>query len=68
MKHEIIYVMVRAVVKSDHDQICDTVHEIETQATFSVSNTENVEVLETEVLLTRVRNPKNKQNGTQPEL
>jgi hypothetical protein len=51
--------MVRVMVRSDHPNIADTVNEVETQATFSLNDTTKVKVLETEILLTRVRNIKN---------
>ena len=65
MKNEIIYLMVRVFVSSNHKNISDTVHELETQAAFSIIDTENVKVLETEILLTRVRNIKRINHGAQ---
>ncbi|SEK23286.1 hypothetical protein SAMN05421740_101291 [Parapedobacter koreensis] len=64
MKYETLYLMVRAVVQSEHQDISETVHEVETSAICSVSNTGKVTVLETEILLTRVRNTKIKKHGT----
>ena len=55
---ETVFLMVRAVVQTPHKNISDTVHELETEAVFTVSDTRNIKVLETELLLTRVRNPK----------
>jgi len=52
------------VVQSDHQNLSDTVSEMETQATFSLNDTSAVKVLETEILLTRVRNIKNINHGT----
>lgn len=65
MKYQTLYLMVRVAVQSDHQNIADTVNEVETQATFSLSETAKVKVLETEILLTRVRNIKNINHGTQ---
>ena len=64
MKHQTLYLMVRVVVQSDHQNLSDTVNEVETQATFSLNDTSAVKVLETEILLTRVRNIKNINHGT----
>jgi len=64
MKHQTLYLMVQVIVHSAHPSIADTVHEVETQAVFSLSDTPNINVLETEILITRVRNPKNINYGT----
>ncbi|RKD15207.1 hypothetical protein BCY91_06755 [Pelobium manganitolerans] len=55
---EILYLMVLVEVQSSLKHISDTVHEIETEAALMVSDTRNVKILKTELLLTRVRNPK----------
>lgn len=55
---EAVYLMVLVEVQSSLDHISDTVHEIETEAELSISDTRNVKVLKSEVLLTRVRNSK----------
>lgn len=65
MKYQTLYLMVRVAVASDHVNISDTVNEVETQATFSLNDTNKVKILETEILLTRVRNIKNINHGTQ---
>lgn len=56
MQYQTLYIMVRVAVQSGHPNIADTVNEEETQATFSLNDTPNVKILETEILLTRVRN------------
>ena len=55
---ETVYLMVLVEVQSSLNHISDTVNEIETEAALTISDTRNVKVLKTEVLLTRVRNPK----------
>ncbi len=65
MKYETVYIMVRVAVQSGYPNISDTVNEIETEAKFSLNHTPNIQVLETEILLTRVRNFKNINHGTQ---
>jgi hypothetical protein len=57
--------MIRVMVQSDHQDIANTVNEVETQAAFSLTDTPAVKILETEILLTRVRNVKNINHGTQ---
>jgi hypothetical protein len=65
MKYQTLYLMVRVAVQSDHQNIVDTATEVEMQATFSLNDTSKVKILETEILLTRVRNIKNINHGTQ---
>jgi hypothetical protein len=60
--------MVRVAVHADHQQLSDIVHEIETQSKLTLSDTANINVLETEILLSRVRNVKNINHGTQHKL
>jgi hypothetical protein len=56
--------MVRVVVHSSHTSIADTVNEIETQSEFRLINTENINILETEILISRIRNIKKINHGT----
>ncbi len=65
MKREVVYLMVMAEIESEHENISDTVFELETESVLSMSDTPNVKVLITELLLTRVRNPKTKRHGSQ---
>lgn len=65
MENQTLYLMVKVEVQSAYRNISDTVNEIETQSKISVTNTPKVKVLETEILLTRVRNFKNINHGTQ---
>jgi len=65
MRAETIYLMVRVAVLSHHENISDTVNELETQSLFNLPSTSKVQVIETEILLTRVPNPKKNNNGTQ---
>lgn len=64
MKREVVYLMVLAEIESEHTNISDTVHELETESVFNMSDTPNVKILITELLLTRVRNPKTKRHGS----
>lgn len=65
MKYETLFIMVRVAVHADHTSIADIVNEIETQSKLSLTDTANVNILETEILLSRVRNLKNINHGTQ---
>lgn len=65
MKYQTLYLMVRVAVQSDHQNISDTVNEVETETKIIIKDTPKVKVLETEILLTRVRNIKNINHGTQ---
>jgi len=58
MKREIVYLMVLVEVKSNFQNISDTVHEVETKAVLSITDTPDVKILNTEILLTRIRNTK----------
>lgn len=68
MKYETLFIMVRVAVHADHTSLGEIVNEIETQSKLSLTDTANVNILETEILLSRVRNPKNINHGTQPKL
>lgn len=68
MEYQTLYLMVRVAVETEHIQISDTVNEVETQAKLSIEDTPKVKVLETEILLTRVRNIKNINHGTRNKL
>ena len=68
MKYETLFIMVRVAVHADLTQLSDIVNEIETQSKLSLSDTANINILETEILLSRVRNTKNVHYVTQPKL
>lgn len=56
--------MVRVAVHADHTSIAEIVNEVETQSKLSLTDTANINILETEILLSRVRNIKNINHGT----
>ncbi len=66
MKYETLFIMVRVAVHADHTSISEIVNEIETQSRLSLTDTANVNILETEILVSRVRNLKKINHGTQP--
>lgn len=57
MKYETLYIMVRMAVYADHTSACKIVNEIETQSKLSLTDTANINILETEILLSRIHNP-----------
>jgi hypothetical protein len=65
MKYETLFIMVRVAVHADHTSIAEIVNEIETQSKLSLTDTANINIQETEILLSRVRNIKNINHGTQ---
>ena len=65
MKYETLFIMVRVAVHADHTSITEIVNEIETQSKLSLTDTANVNILETEILISRVRNLKKINHGTQ---
>jgi len=65
MRAETVYLMVRVAVLTNHENISDTVNELETKSLFILPSTANVQVVETEILVTRIPNTKKNNNGTQ---
>lgn len=63
MKYETLFIMVRVAVHADHTSIAEIVNEVETQSKLSLTDTANINILETEILLSRVRNLKNINHG-----
>lgn len=61
---EVLYLSVRAEVRTDLKNVWETAKEIENEAVIVLSDTPNVRVINTEILMTRFRNPKNNNNGT----
>jgi hypothetical protein len=47
MKYETLFLMVRVVVHADHTSIAEIVNEVETQSKLSLTDTANVNILET---------------------
>lgn len=59
MKYETIFIMVRVQVHTSHIQISEVVREVENHSKMSLSDTANINILETEILVSRIRNVKN---------
>ncbi|WP_029275693.1 hypothetical protein [Pedobacter borealis] len=58
MKYETVFIMVRVMVHSDHAHTRDTVRELENQSSLLLTDTANINVLETEILVSRIANTK----------
>lgn len=58
MKYETLFLMVRVVVHADHSSSAEIVAELEHQSTLVLTDTANINVLETEILVSRIRNTK----------
>ncbi len=59
MKYETLFIMVRVQVHTSHKNLSEMVKEVESHAKLSLSDTANVNILETEILLSRIRNYQN---------
>ncbi|SDL66825.1 hypothetical protein SAMN04487898_12270 [Pedobacter sp. ok626] len=57
MKNHILYIIVRVEVESKTDSLMETVAEFEQETKYSFDSTENVKVLETELLATGFNHP-----------
>jgi len=66
MKHETLFIMVRLLVQADHVHISDIVSEVENYSRLDMSDTANVNILETEILMSRVHNPRVNKRKTEP--
>jgi hypothetical protein len=64
-KYHTLYLMVRVVAETELLTISDAVHDVEIHSRINLPDTPKVKILETEILLTRVRNVNNINHGTQ---
>ena len=65
MKYETPFIMVGVAVHADHTSISEIVNEVETQSKLSLTDTANINILEVEIIVSRVRNLKKINHGTQ---
>jgi len=56
MKYETLFIMIRVQVYADHASVSDTVRELENESILSMTDTANINVLETEILVSRIHN------------
>lgn len=59
MKTEELFFIVRIEVQTEHENINDTLQEMEKHSRFLMTDTPNVKVIISEILTTKTRNPKN---------
>ncbi|SMD01511.1 hypothetical protein [Pedobacter nyackensis] len=59
MKYETLFIMVRVAVHADHTSVEKIVSEIESHSKISMTDTANINILETKIILSIIRNPKN---------
>ncbi|MRX46946.1 hypothetical protein [Pedobacter puniceum] len=64
MNKEILYLVVRAEVNSNLGNIPEIIQELEKEAVIVLSDTTNIQVLNTHILFTRFNSPKHDNNGT----
>lgn len=57
MKKHLLTLSIRVEVESKLNSLSKTIQEFEQETTYSIGSTENVAVLETEILRTEVFNP-----------
>lgn len=51
MRYENVFLMVRVTVHADHDNVFDIMQELQSQSTMSMTDTANINVLETKILV-----------------
>jgi len=59
MKTEELFFIVRIEVQTDHENISDTLQEMEKQSRFLMTDAPKVKVINSEILTTKTRNKKN---------
>ncbi|RZJ87477.1 MAG: hypothetical protein EOO20_16000 [Chryseobacterium sp.] len=59
MKTEELFFIVRIEVETGYENINDTLKEMEKQSRFLMTDTPKVKVMNSEILTTKTRNPKN---------
>lgn len=56
MKYETLFIVVRVEVHADHTSTAEILKEVENESTVNMTDTANVNILETEILVSRVCN------------
>lgn len=59
MKTEELFFIVRIEVRTEHGNINNSLEEMEKHSRFLMTDTPNVRVINSEILTTKIRNPKN---------
>jgi len=63
---DIIFLFIKVVIQTKYQNIQDAMKELETQTQYTIGSTENVEVLETEIIKLNKEQLNKNSNGTQP--
>jgi hypothetical protein len=63
-----IFLFIKVVIQTKHQNIQDAMKELETQTQYTIGSTENVEVLETEIIKLNKDALNKNSHGTQSEL
>lgn len=63
MKKEELFFIVRIKVQTSHENINDTLQEMESCSRFLLTDTQNVKVTHSEILTTKTRDLKTKNHG-----
>lgn len=51
MRYENVFLMVRVTVHAEHDNVFDIMQELQSQSTLSMTDTANINILETRILV-----------------
>ena len=60
-----VFLFIKVVIQTKHQHIQDAMKELETQTQYTIGSTENVEVLETEIIKLNKEQLNKNNNGTQ---
>jgi hypothetical protein len=63
-----IFLFIKVVIQTKHQHIQDAMKELETQTQYTIGSTENVEVLETEIIKLNKDALNHNSHGTQSKL
>jgi len=65
MRTDTVFLFIKVVIQTKYQHIQDAMKELENQTQYSIGSTENVEVLETEIIKLNKEQLNKNNNGTQ---
>lgn len=65
MRTDTVFLFIKVVIQTKYQHIQDAMKELENQTQYSIGSTENVEVLETEIIKLNKEQLNKNDNGTQ---
>ena len=65
MMKDTVFLFIKVVIRTKYQHIQDAMKELETQTQYTIGSTENVEVLETEIINLNKEQLNKNNNGTQ---